>query len=368
MLFRVVKTGMNMFDGCRAYGLSLVLSTVSKIEGVQERITIQDYGSYYQIEGPQVNGKNLPNETSWSELFSPSEGWGRIFLTAGGSTTLNIKKEEQKKKVEDNIKRKTDEFSSILESNLQDILTRYSIFYSPELTTSSKKNFGTLYQSLEGAASKGFRRAVRDGYEEGSQVYAPMGDLALAYLGGAKFVFWVRGESMIGILPLPQRIEFSNHLEIGKLLENKFVNRISVISSLAHYAVLFAERLREKKASQASYADKYSSLFFNAMVKTGNQWKPVSGGIFPLELLFSLLERDLRISEEVFSTWDSVFRTGNMKGKEDLALTLGDFIAYPTLDSFEDHVKVQLGYLINEKAKFRTYSEECIREVMRFVG
>ncbi len=225
-----------------------------------------------------------------------------------------------------------------------------------------------MYQSLEGSASKGFRKAVRDGYEEGSQIYAPLGDLALAYLGGAKFVYWVWGESMIGILPLPQHIELTNHLEIEKLLENKFVNRVSVTSSIAHYAVLFAERIREKRASQASYADNYSSLAFNAMVKTGNQWKPISGGIFPLELLFSLVEKDLRISEEIFSVWNSVFRTGNRKGNEDLAQALAEFIAYPILDLFEDHVKVQLRYLIKENVKVRTYSEECVREVMKFVS
>ncbi len=31
MLYRVVRTGMDMFDACRAYGLGLVLSVVSDV-------------------------------------------------------------------------------------------------------------------------------------------------------------------------------------------------------------------------------------------------------------------------------------------------------------------------------------------------
>ncbi len=88
MLFRVVKTGMEMFDVCRAYGLGLILSTVSNIEDAYERVVLQDYGSYYQIEGPQVTGKNLANETRWLNLFSPSDGWIRIFLTLIGHPPL----------------------------------------------------------------------------------------------------------------------------------------------------------------------------------------------------------------------------------------------------------------------------------------
>ncbi|MBS7251017.1 MAG: hypothetical protein KIH08_10590 [Candidatus Freyarchaeota archaeon] len=368
MLLRVVKTGMELFDACRAYGLGLILSTVSTIEDVYERVVLQDYGSYYQIEGPSIAGKNLTSDIRWLNLFSPSDSWARIFLTLIKSPTLNVKSVEQKKELEERTKNQISIYSSVLESNLQNILSQYSGFYFPEITTGSKKDFGTLLQSLEGSASKGFRRAVRDGYEEGKQIYAPMGDLALAYLGGAKFIHWIWGDSMIGVLPLPQRVEVMNHLEIEKFLESKFVNRVSVTSSIAHYAVIFAERIREKKASQESYTDRYSSLAFNAMVKTGNQWKPVSGGIFPLELLFSLVERNLHVSGEIFDIWDSLFNLGNMKGYEDLAQSLGEFISDPRLDFFEHHVSVLLRYLVRENVKVRTYPEECLREVMSFVG
>jgi hypothetical protein len=368
MLLRVVKTGMEMFDACRAYGLGLVLSTVSIIEEVYDRVILQDYGSYYQIEGPSIVGKNLTNDLRWSNLFSPSDGWIRTFLTNIGSPTLNVKNVERKEKLEEETKKEIRTFSNALETHLQNILSQYSGFYFPEITTSKKKGFETLFQSLEGAASKGFRRAVRDGYEDGKQIYAPEDDLALAYLGSAKFIHWIWGDNMIGVLPLPQRVEVMNHLEIEKFLESKFVNRVSVTSSIAHYAVIFAERIREKKASQESYADRYSSLAFNAMVKTGNQWKPVSGGIFPLELLFSLIERNLHVSEEIFDIWNSLFGIGNMKGNEDLAQSLGEFLVAPRLDSFERHVNILLRYLASQKANVRTYPEECLREVMSFVS
>ncbi|MHA1578293.1 MAG: hypothetical protein ACTSUQ_01530 [Candidatus Freyarchaeota archaeon] len=368
MLYRIVRTGMDMFDVCRAYGLALVLSVVSDIEEIYERVIVEDYGSYYQVEGPRVAGENLSGETRWLALFTPSDGWSRIFLTVSRSPTLNVKNEKQKKKLESTVREIIGKYSKALEANLGSILERYSGFHTPEITNKNKKDFETLYQSLEVSASKGFRRAVRDGYGEGGQVYAPIEDLALAYLGGAHFVYWVWGENLIGILPAPQRVLLENHLEIGNLLKSGFVNRSSVISAISHYAVLFAMKIREKKANQAEYSDKYSSLIFNAMTKTGNQWKPVSGGIFPLELLFSLIEDDLHVSKEIFDIWNNVFRVGSMKGNEDLALTLAEFIAHPNLDLFEEHVRVHLRYLINKGVKVETYSENCIKEVMKFVS
>ncbi len=46
----------------------------------------------------------MSGETRGLELFTPSDGWSRIFLTVSRSPTLKVKNEKQKKKLEDTVK------------------------------------------------------------------------------------------------------------------------------------------------------------------------------------------------------------------------------------------------------------------------
>ncbi|MFQ6055689.1 MAG: hypothetical protein ACE5J3_06890, partial [Methanosarcinales archaeon] len=133
-------------------------------------------------------------------------------------------------------------------------------------------------------------------------------------------------------------------------------------------ATLLTNEIRKKKISGDPFIDRFSSLIYGAMTKTGNQWKPASGGIFPLDYLYSLMESDLELSGEIFEMWDHVFKIGNRKGYEDISLSLSEFIAYPTIDNLENYLKIHLRYLLEENIKIKAYSNKGINEVLKNVG
>ena len=363
MPYFVMKTGMEMFDACRAYGLALVLDTISEVQDLEENETIQDLGMYYSIEGPSIEEiPDLSNDRTWLGLFDFSqEGWSKPFLTV-----LQPKEREKKKQ----------KIKELLSENISEILEKYKSIHPVEIRSSlsqkEKLKFETLPQSLDTSATKGIKKRVRNSYDEGQQTFVPIEDFALSVLGNVHFIYhkmWKEGANWgsIGILPNPQKIVLRNHLEIQEMLGEKYINNtISTGVTLSHYAVHLAEELRKKRTDQRAYADKYSSLIYNAMMKTGNQWKPISGGLFPLEFLLTLVENNYEISESIFGVWDNLFRN-SVKGREDLALSLSDFIIRPSIDTFEEHIKVHLRYLVDEKVKVRIYPKKGVLEVFEHV-
>lgn len=371
MLYYIQKTGMEMFDVSRVYGLALILDTVAG--KTDERIILENFGTYYLIHGPEINETvDLEKDKAFLGLFEPSDGWSRIFLTITMAPTIDIENEKRKTKVLSTIKEKTSQIQVILSSRLSKIVGNYSdIRYVPEISAKKKTGFDTIYQSIEVTAAKGFRRPVRDGYEEGGQVYAPLSDLSIAYLGGAHFIHWVRGDNTVGILPAPLRVIYKNHLELQKILKEKYPCRVSINTVLAHYAVSVAESMRKQKANQTSYADRYSSLIYNAMTKTGNQWKPTAGGLFPIDFLQSLVTDDVNVSEGILGIWDALFRNAR-DGREDLALSLADFISRPTTDSIERHLSIHLRYSLSKELQKRKiflpiYHNNQMTEVLKYV-
>ncbi|MFQ6119722.1 MAG: hypothetical protein ACE5KE_07530, partial [Methanosarcinales archaeon] len=143
--------------------------------------------------------------------------------------------------------------------------------------------------------------------------------------------------------------------------------RMSTLSTLAHSAVFLVDKIRSKKETKDPWTNKFSSLIYGAMTKTGNQWKPISGGIFPLDFLYKLMDSNLEISGKIFNIWDHMFNIGNRKGLEDLAFSLSEFIAYPTIENLEKCFRVHLKYLLDEKVKIRAYENRYIMEVMKNV-
>ncbi|MFQ6120862.1 MAG: hypothetical protein ACE5KE_13395, partial [Methanosarcinales archaeon] len=228
----------------------------------------------------------------------------------------------------------------------------------------------TLYQSMDLAATKGYRVPIRikASYSDGSNIKVPIEHWALAALGGSHFSVWKGGKALVFIIPQPEKVKIMHWRDIKNRIDQKNVSRVSTTATLAHIATLLTNDIRERKISGDPFIDRFSSLIYGAMIGTGNQWKPASGGIFPLDYLYSLMESDLELSGEIFEMWDHVFKIGNRKGYEDISLSLSEFIAYPTIDNLENYLKIHLRYLLEENIKIKAYSNKGINEVLKNVG
>lgn len=346
MQYYVMKTGMEMFDACRAYGLGLVLDALRSSEQV---IRIADRGLYYQIEGEQVN---ICNKGPLKALLATDLPWRWILLNTGGIAG----------------DRKVDKANDILISRIEKMLDDHKDL---NLINPFDSGGETLLESQDLVATKGYRVPIRTkvSYTEGSNVEVSATEWTLSLIGELHFSAWKKGrEALVSILPKPgiEGIRVKKWRSIKKSIDNEVVNGISTLTTLAHTAVLLAQEIRSRKAGGDPFVDKFSSLIFGAMTKTRNRWKPHSGGVFPLDFLYGLLEKDPGTSGEIFEMWSHVLRIGNRKGREDISLSLSEFIAHPSLDSWERYQRLHLRYLLDERIK-RAYPDECIKEVIENV-
>jgi len=364
--YMVLKTGRSMFDVCRVYGLAQILNIVAEQQGqvsIARRIRIEDHGPYYQVCGPKVQtgvGSALRRSPSWNSLFDfeGERGWDAILRT--------LRKKPKALKERQNLICRC--FSNEIEHLLSKYRTLHDahIISKQSLSVKEKDQFVTLPLSIDPTAAKGVKRPVRRGYEEGWQTYVPVYDFALAALGGAHFVrwIWVENKRVVGITPAPKSMTFQSHLEIRRWLEGKRVNGADVITALAHYATLLAEELRKRKekAGVSTYADRYSSLVYNAITQSGQTWKPTSSGLFPLEFHYRVMQRDLAAAEKIFGVWLTLFHVG-FGNRADIAFALADFIAAPSLRNWERYVSVHLRHRMNDEITI-DYPQKIIREVM----
>jgi len=396
--YYVMKTGMEMFDASRAYGLASIFYRLGLIKDTDKKTTIKDMGFYYEVDGPEIDEipDNLNKEENWVSLFDHTQPWWRHLYFRRIQTTKD--KNTGEKKVpeeiinfldgytaEDEIKEKDFRESfvrsmiarKVLTEGLLNTLNKYSGFYSIEFTDVKdlKKGYWTLPQWIDVSASKGIREEVRmkTQYNEGTNISVPLDDLALAQIGFA-FSKRVSGKPSGGkpsftltFMPNPKNIEIESHYNIVNELGTKRLCNVSEGTALSHYSVHLVDLIRGK-ITENERAPEYSSLIFNALKPTAQQPKPSSGGLFPLDFLYDLMKSNLNISGEIFEMWDHVFRIGNVKGREDLSLSLSEFIAHPSADNLEKYLKIHLRYLLNDDVKIRAYPRECVKEVTKNVG
>jgi hypothetical protein len=71
--------------------------------------------------------------------------------------------------------------------------------------------------------------------------------------------------------------------------------------------------------------------------------------------------------------WHSLFRRGSVQGNEDLAVAITEFIAHPTLETYEKHARVFLRHIAkgvkmqSESGEWQVYDDESIKEAMSYV-
>ncbi|HIE44329.1 MAG TPA: hypothetical protein EYP78_06005 [Candidatus Omnitrophica bacterium] len=349
---------METFDVSRAYGFGLLLDALKEEE--EDAVAISDWGIYYLIGGPLI--KKYDPDRIFVLFDSDSSGlhWKETFLT---SSQRKIKVE-----LKPATKKKIKRAEEVVRSQLKQIFIDYSKPIPIKIHDSKGE---TLLQSMELAATKGYRVPIRSkvSYTEGSSLKVPQKEWALAVLGEAHLSIWKFGEGLVSIIPQPQKVKVMNWRGIRSSIDVGKLNSVSVSATLSHIAVLLAHGLQKRKQSGDSFIDKFSSLVYGGMVSAGRgQWKPNKGGLFPMDFLYNLIDSNLEISGEIFDLWDKVFQVGNRKGCEDIAVSLSEFIAHPTLDNWERYQRIHLRYLLDEEIKIRAYPEECIKEVMKNVG
>lgn len=366
MHYYVMKTGLPMFDACRAYGLALVVERLAKATDALEDVTIQDLGTLYLVQGPEIQRLTVePTIGVFDELLVPSDGWCGVLVTTGRTPREENLKPRSRKRVESRIK----DVGEVIH-DYQSLLRVFTEPAPMELRSQSGDEWESIPAALDVAASKGIRRAKLDGYTEGRQLLAPTAHWAVGVLGGAHFVrsAWAGGD-YARLLATPEFITLTSHHYIRSILNAVSLCGVSTDTVAAHYAVQLAHAIQKRRADRSIYADRYDSLIVQTLTYSGNQWKAQTGTTFPLQYMMQLIASDISVASELLSVWNRLFRWGSVKGYEALALTLAEFLGQPSLESFERHARVHLkmGMEKQKRQSFPRYQEEWMREVLRHV-
>lgn len=366
MPYYVTRTGLPMFDTCRAYGLALIIERLAQKSGATEDVTITDMETTYLIHGPPTHELlQADEEVAFDGLFAVNDGWCSTLLTTGRTP----KAERLKPASRVNLQKKVQDVQKLL-FDFKSWLKEFEQPITIELRSSGGKGFESLPGSLDVSASKGIRRAKLNGYSEGEQLFVPEIDWAISLFGNSHFVrsSWAGGD-FASLLAMPQFITMSDQHNLKSITEKQYLCNISTSTVAAHYAIQLAAAIQQNRSNRSAYANRYSNLVVQTMTYSGKMWKPSNGTIFPLQYPMMLVENDLAISANVFGLWNHLFRWGRVKGNEKLALTLAEFLGQPSLKTFEEHAKVHLRMTITKEQRriFSPYQEDWMKEVLRYV-
>ena len=357
MPYFIPRTGLDIFDLCRAYGLATVLDYASP-EG--ETPVISESGSFYLIEhqGIDLSSERLRDNTGWHALFEETPDdriWSRVFLTD-----------------KQNWPKKTDRVKEVLTKDFEKIIEEAKDPANVPQITSNKGE--TLSGPLDPSAFKGLRGKTKGDYSEG-QTKVDSYNWALSCLGGAisgryriqkaqgnKWDYFV-------IFPVPQRVEIKSFREIRNSTYTIGLKYLSVQNAAAHFSVVLAEKMRAMVASKSQFADRFSGLYYFSLFQSGQQYKPSSGGNVSLYPLMELAFSGRPNVAKVFEVWNYLFRKGSVQGCEDLSEAITQLVMNPSLETYENHVKVFLKYISKprEIKSANIYDTETLKEVIGYV-
>lgn len=366
MHYYVMKTGLPMFDACRAYALALIIERLTREADAVEDVTIQDAGTLYLVDGPDVEDLTAGSTTGlFDDLLVPTDGWCGVLLTTGRTPREERLKPASRKRLENKIAN-----TGKVVLDWQALLSTFAKPTPVELRSRSGTDWESIPASLDVAASKGIRRAKRSGYSEGEQLFAPQDQWAVGLIGGAHFIrgTWAGG-NYVGLLATPQSVTMRDHHAVRTVADSSYLCGVSTATAAAHYAVQLVNALRQHRADLSLYADRYAALAVQTMTYSGSQWKAQTGIIFPLEYPMRLVESDLSISADVLDVWNHLFRWGSVRGNEMLALTLAEFLGQPSLETFERYARIHLRMTVTDRSRrpFPPYQIEWMKEVLRYV-
>ena len=332
--YLVPKTGWQFLDLAKAYGLGIVVHTLSK------EAIIADTGSYYEIRSKnEPDFSELPKIRGY--LGEDIDEWGNVLATLSKARIKTLRRDM------------VEFFTN--EDNIKQVL---------RLKLNGKSV--TLPQSLELGASKGIRKAVLSSYSE-SQVKIPAEEFYLAVLGAINISVWKGSKDyLVAVYPLPLDTRVEDVYTIKHRLKEsvKGFHRAGYFSTVARIAVRLVKEEKELMRG-GSFLPKIGGILYGVMLRTGNQPKPFTSGLFPLDFLHSLVET-LK-GEEAIDKWIEILdRTSYIKGYEDIAMALSKFIAEPTLENYYSYIRLHLrNELRSNSIKFGSYDADSLLEVLK---
>jgi hypothetical protein len=352
----ILKTGWEMFDLSRAYGLGTLIYALSQ----QSRdVVLNDKNYWYEIT---VSSDLILDDGQISGYLSDDLDWDKALITTKRGQQKTIKEEVR----------------SLLfnKTQVKEILNKYSAFEISQVPFIGKGS-KTLYGSMEPRSFKGHRESIRlkTSYSEGDTPKVFIQDWLLSIVGHINLTIWAYSadfNELLSVMPTPSNkgLEFrSLDLEIRDNIKRsvKRMHRAGRFPTLAYIGTKLTKNELEKK--ELVYQSAYQSLLYGSMVATGRgknkQWKPTTSGIFLLDFLH-LISASLR-GLEILDLWEDIFKKTNRKGFEDLAAVLANFVALPTLANFSKYINLHTRQFINKKIYLHLYDNEVMREMTRYV-
>jgi len=347
--YYAVKTGWDMFDLSRAYGLGLLFLGLSGKE-----VYVSDKGYWYEVTSSEIHEINPKKLT---EFLGDDLPWNELGREVKGK-----------------IKSVRNFFGD--KNNINDIVNFFSEFNVSHIPASKGE---TLYGTMEGRAIKGIREDVRlkTAYSEGNNIKVSKNDWFLSVLGHLNITIWKykipRFDELLAAMPVPSftGTKISDlYIHIRNNI-NDAVRRIHQAGIVATLAYIGVEVVRATpRESPLVYTPQFASILYNNLTSTGRgktkRWKPTTGGIFPLEFL-NKVGRSSE-AQRILNQWTEVFHKTNLRaGYEDLAIYLSEFITYPSLETLERYLKTHLRFFMIKDIKVSLYEDEMMEEVMQHV-
>lgn len=346
--FFVAKTGLDAFDVARAWGLAVLLNTLTEDE-------VELCNADWAIIVKPTN--SIPHNAAlaglgWRTLFVAEDvEWQRVFITMR-------ERQERVQKVQ-----------KVLESKWRTLMNQLQ-----QPSNAVKIGQGeTLPGGLEPSAFKGLRHDTKARYRE-EQLRVPEEHWALACLGMAtcgvyRFSREAGQDKWLALLPIPQLVRFNYFRGGQELLRLPSVRYQSVQNAAAHYAVQLAEQLRKRAAAQESLQDRFAAVLYFTLFGARQQIKPAQGNQLNLSPLMEAIQRDSRGAEAMFKWLDYCFRLGATEGAEDLALAATELVMRWDLDAFERLVRIFVRLIAQKRVRYDNLPDETvIRRVMRHVA
>ncbi len=346
--FFINKTGIEMLDVFRAYGLGFLLRGIER-EDLEVTIRDENYAFILELFGEVPSS---PDEQIFAEV---ENSWREVFRT------YRERKDSKKRHPKEEVK-------EILTDNFIKILDEHRHFdHLPQIGSVAREG-RTLYQSIDLSAAKGFREPKLGlTYHDGKQIMIDKCSWALACFGAACVGSWQRGKDfIICLVPNPTEVSLESHRQLQRDLRGENICNLSAVTALTHYSVILTEKIARMKSSRGIVPNLlyYDSVIFNVMRKTGQQPKPGGGGKYGLNFLNKLLNEPYGV--EVFDRMNKIFRAGWVKGiKQDLAFALGDFLMHPTLENFRRYEGLNIRGYINENVPLWNKNE--LEAILRHV-
>lgn len=340
MPYFVTKTGLEVFDTARAWGLAVLLNVLTEDE---VHIVDSDWAFLVEPCSPIPDDGELTG-LAWRILFAGTDvncvNWKEVFVT--------IKGQQRQQKINEVRKTLQEKWKSLC-SQLKNPANVVKL-----------SSGETLPGSLDPTAFKGLRHASRARYGE-DQLKVPREHWALACLGMATCGTYhpyhfskVAGQrNWLVMLPVPQEVRFSYFRDVQQLLRPSGIGYRGVQNAAAHYAVQLAEQLRQRAAAQGSLKDRFCAIVYFTLFEAEQQTKPSQGSQLNLAPLMEMIQRDPHGSQALFQWMDYCFRLGAADGAEELALAATELVMRWDLDAYERLISVLARIIAREPLRRR---------------